>query len=415
MKVEIITIGDELLMGGVLNTNAAYIAGKLSKLGFEIIAASTVGDDEWYIEEALHKAVDRADAIIVTGGLGPTPDDMTTWVAAKVCSRRLVLNERALENVKKRYEALGLEMPQEAQKQAILPEKAEVIPNPYGTACGYILHHRGKILIFLPGVPREMERLTDEFLIDFLIREKRDTESVRIRLLKTFGLTESKLIALLKQARIADERIKIGFLPVFPENYISITSRAPTPSEAEEAINKAEEAIVEKLGIYIYGKDEDTFEGVIGRLLKSKNLRIAIAESCTGGYITHRLTNVPGSSEYLERGVVCYSNISKVELLGVPQKIIETHGAVSPECAVAMAQGVRRISKTDIGLAVTGIAGPSGGTHEKPVGTVYIAMVTEKGGRDKGYRFRGDREEIKVLATYAALDMVRRYLLEDTS
>ncbi len=415
MKVEIITIGDELLMGGVLNTNAAYLTGKLGKLGFEIIAVSTVGDDEWYIEEALHKAVDRADAIIITGGLGPTPDDMTTWVAAKVCSRRLVLNERALENVKKRYESLGLEMPQEAKKQAILPEKAEIIPNPYGTACGYILHHRGKILIFLPGVPREMERLTDEFLIDFLIREKRDTESVRIRLLKTFGLTESKLIALLKQARIADERIKIGFLPVFPENYISITSRAITPSEAEEAINKAEEAIAEKLGIYMYGKDEDTFEGVIGRLLKGKNLRIAVAESCTGGYITHRLTNVPGSSEYLERGVVCYSNISKVELLGVPQKLIETHGAVSPECAVAMAQGIRRISKTDIGLAVTGIAGPSGGSHEKPVGTVYIAMITEKGGRDKGYRFRGDREEIKVLATYAALDMVRRYLLEDTS
>lgn len=415
MKVEIITIGDELLMGGVLNTNAAYLTGKLGKLGFEIIGVSTVGDDEWYIEEALHKAVDRADAIIITGGLGPTPDDMTTWVAAKVCSRRLVLNERALENVKKRYEALGLEMPQEAQKQAILPEKAEIIPNPYGTACGYILHHRGKILIFLPGVPREMERLTDEFLIDFLIREKRDTESVRIRLLKTFGLTESKLIALLKQVGISDERIKIGFLPVFPENYISITSRASTPSEAEEAIKKAEEAIAEKLGIYMYGKDDDTFEGVIGRLLKSKNLRIAVAESCTGGYITHRLTNVPGSSEYLERGVVCYSNISKVELLGVPQKIIETHGAVSPECAVAMAQGIRRISKTDIGLAVTGIAGPSGGSHEKPVGTVYIAMVTEKGGRDKGYRFRGDREEIKVLATYAALDMVRRYLLEDTS
>lgn len=415
MKVEIITIGDELLMGGVLNTNAAYLTGKLGKLGFEIIGISTVGDDEWFIEEALHKAVDRADAIIVTGGLGPTPDDMTTWVAAKVCSRRLVLNEMALENVKRRYEALGLQMPEEAKKQAILPEKAEIIPNPYGTACGYILHHRGKILIFLPGVPREMERLTDEFLIDFLLKEKRDTDFIKVRLLKTFGLTESKLVAILKQVNITDQRIKIGYLPVFPENYISITSRASSSSEAEEAVTRAEEAIIERLGIYFYGKDQDTFEGVIGGLLRSRNLRIAVAESCTGGYITHRLTNVPGSSEYLERGVVCYSNRSKVELLGVPEKLIETHGAVSPECAVAMAKGIKTISKTDIGLAVTGIAGPSGGSPEKPVGTVYIAMITDKGGRDKGYRFKGEREEIKVLATYAALDMLRRYLLEYTS
>ena len=412
MKVEIITIGNELTSGEVLDTNAADLAEALSEAGLEVIFITTTGDDPWHIEDALLRAQERADAIIVSGGLGPTKDDITASSAAKTLGLPLVLHKEVLENLRKRFAERGMEMPVSNEKQALFPRQAEIIPNPQGTACGFVLRRTGKFFIFLPGVPRELKYLTRENVIPLLQKERREKVIVRSSTLKVFGYTESAIADLLKDINPQNFSAVLAYLPRFPENHVKITVRGDLPAEVEENLQKLAQIIREKLAGRVIATDQETLEEIVGHLLESNQATLAVAESCTGGLVAHRLTQIPGSSAYFERGVVVYSNTAKVQMLEVPEALIAAHGAVSAEVAEKMAEGIRRVGSTTLGLAITGIAGPGGGSEEKPVGTVFIALASPKGTVSKKYQFWGDRNQIKTISAYTGIDWVRRYLLD---
>ncbi len=411
MKVEIITIGNELTSGEVLDTNAANLAEALSEAGLEVIFITTTGDDSWHIEDALLRAQERADAIIVSGGLGPTKDDITVSSAAKTLGLPLVLHKEVLENLRKRFAERGMEMPVSNEKQALFPRQAEIIPNPLGTACGFVLRRIGKFFIFLPGVPRELKYLTRENVIPLLQKERREKVIVRSSTLKVFGYTESAIADLLKDINPQNFSAVLAYLPRFPENHVKITVKGDLPAGVEENMQKLAQIIREKLAGRVVATDQETLEEIVGHLLQSNQATLAVAESCTGGLVAHRLTQIPGSSAYLERGVVVYSNTAKVQMLEVPEALIAAHGAVSAEVAEKMAEGVRRVSSTTLGLAITGIAGPGGGSEEKPVGTVFIALASPKGTVSKKYQFWGDRNQIKTISAYTGIDWLRRYFL----
>ena len=409
MKVEIITVGNELTAGEVVDTNAVYMAGELTARGFEVAFITTIGDNEWNIEDALLRAQEHADAIIVSGGLGPTTDDVTANAAAKALGHRLILDKGVLRAMRERFTQRGMEMPLSNEKQALFPQQSEVIPNPLGTAPGFFLRHKGKIFCFLPGVPRELKHLFRENIIPLLENEREEKTFYRSRTLKVFGFTESAIADRLKGINPQDYSASLAYLPRFPENHVKITVNGRHPEEAEKNLRKIERIILEKLEGRVFAADEETLEKVVGDLLRSHQATLAVAESCTGGLIAHRLTNVPGSSDYFERGVVAYSNRAKVEILRVPEEILARLGAVSAPVAEKMAEGVRQISRSTLGLSITGIAGPAGGSEEKPVGTVFIALSSPKGTNSKGYKFWGDREQIKTISAHTAIDWVRRY------
>lgn len=406
---EVITIGDELISGKVVDTNSAYLSRRLPAIGLDVVYHTSVGDNEKDISQALRRALNRSQVGIVCGGLGPTVDDITREVAAKVVRQSLVKNEEALDSIKERFARRGLEMSPNNEKQALFPHRAELIPNSLGTAWGFVLRVRGSLLIFLPGVPRELEVIMEEKVIPLLSKERKGRGYIKSRVLNTFGLTESKLDELLKGATGKWKNVKLGFLPKFPTNQIRIVVRYASEDKALRVLSQVEKELMRRVGDYIFGKDEETMEGVVGRLLRVNQMTIAVAESCTGGLIGHHLTNVPGSSDYFIGGVICYSNQAKVDLLNVSPETLREHGAVSRQAAVEMAKGVRSLHKTTIGLAVTGIAGPSGGSPEKPVGTVFIALVDGERAKVDGYHFGGSREQVKVLSSQVALDWIRRY------
>ncbi|MGA2954298.1 MAG: competence/damage-inducible protein A [Thermodesulfobacteriota bacterium] len=411
MKIEIITIGNELTSGEVVDTNAAYLAEALSEVGLEVIFVTTTGDDPWHIEDALLRSQERADAVIVSGGLGPTKDDITASSAAKALGLPLVLHKEVVESLRKRFAERGMEMPVSNEKQALFPKQAEIIPNPLGTASGFILRRIKKLFIFLPGVPRELEYLTQENVIPFLQKERKDKFIVRSSTLKVFGYTESAIADLLKDIAPQSFSAVLAYLPRFPENHVKITVKGNLPAEVEENLEKLSQIIGEKLAGRVIATNEETLEEIVGRLLQSNQATLAVAESCTGGLVTHRLTQIPGSSAYLERGIVVYSNAAKVQMLQVPESLIAAHGAVSAEVAEKMAEGVRRASNTTLGLGISGIAGPGGASEEKPVGTVFIALASPKGTVSKKYQFSGDRNQVKTISAYTGIDWVRRYFL----
>lgn len=411
MKVEIITVGNELTAGEVVDTNAPYMAGELTARGFGVTFITTIGDSEWHIENALLRSQEHADAIVVSGGLGPTTDDVTASAAAKALGHRLILDKEVLQEMRERFAQRGMEMPLSNEKQALFPQQSEIIPNPLGTAPGFVLRHKGKIFCFLPGIPRELEHLFKENILPLLENERAEKTYYRWRTLKAFGFTESAIADRLKEINPNEYSASLAYLPRFPENHVKITVNGKFPEEVERNLQKLEKIIREKLPGRVFAADEETLEKVVGDLLRSNQATLAVAESCTGGLITHRLTNVPGSSDYFERGVVAYSNRAKVEILRVPKELLAEAGSVSDPVAKKMAEGVRQISKSTLGLGVTGIAGPAGGTEEKPVGTVFIALSSPKGTFSKGYRFWGDREQIKILSAHTAIDWVRRFFL----
>lgn len=411
MKVEIITIGNELTCGEVLDTNAADLAEALSEVGLEVIFITTTGDDPWHIEDALLRAQDRADAIIVSGGLGPTKDDITASSAAKTLGLPLVLHKEILESLRKRFAERGMEMPVSNEKQALFPKQAEIIPNPLGTACGFVLRHMGKLFIFLPGVPRELKYLTKENVIPLLQKERKEKLIVRSSTLKVFGYTESAIADLLKDINPSNFSAVLAYLPRFPENHVKITVKGDLAAEVRENLQNLVQIVRERLAGRVIATDQETLEEIVGLLLQSNQATLAVAESCTGGLVAHRLTQIPGSSTYFDRGVVVYSNAAKVQMLQVPEPLIAAHGAVSAEVAEKMAEGVRRAGNTTLGLGITGIAGPGGGSEEKPVGTVFIALASPKGTVSKRYRFSGDRTQIKTISAYTGIDWVRRYFL----
>ena len=413
MKAEIITIGDELSSGSVQNTNATFIAAQLHTIGIEVVKITTVGDDTETIVDALRSAQQKVSFVIVTGGLGPTMDDITTRAAAEALRRKLVLNKRALNAMEEKFQKFGRTMSPHNVKQAYLPSDSTLIPNPIGTACGFSLAKSSTLFIFLPGVPREMKRMFQESVTPVIKKEQPETSLVRSRVLKIFGKTESYCDQMLSDVIKREKEITFSFLPHYPEISLKFTMRGNDKKYIEKKLKAVERTITKILGDIIFGKDEETLEEVVGNLLRSKGATISLAESCTGGLITHRLTNVPGSSDYLERSLIVYSNKAKKELLKVPAPILNRFGAVSKETAECMAKGVKSLSKTNFGLAVTGIAGPTGGTTEKPVGTVFISLAHSRYITTQKYRFYGDREQIKFMTSHYALDTLRKHLIEN--
>lgn len=412
MRIGILTIGNELTSGKTQDTNTNFIARHLYRLGWQITAMLSVGDDDMAIKSGLDYLLGKADGLIVTGGLGPTVDDMTTAAIARAFGRGLVMDEAVLQHVKARMTGRGLQWTENNAKQALFPEGAETIENRVGTAWGFSLEQNGKIIAVMPGVPSEAEKMLLEGVIPHFRRKAADDIQVVTRIIKLSGVSESAVDQELARVPFVDLGVTVGFYPRFPELEVVLTARHYDRDQAAEAINRAEAEVVRRFSERIFAYDQDTLEGVVATLLSQKHFTLALAESCTGGLLADRLTNVPGSSAFFERGLVTYSNASKEELLQVPPEVIRQHGAVSQETAVLMAEGVRKTARTDLGLAVTGIAGPDGGTQAKPVGMVFIALADGEKTLCRHFSFRWDRRRNKVISSQWALMMLKNYLTD---
>ncbi len=377
-SAEIVTIGTEMLLGDLVDTNTAWISSRLASLGVGIYRHTTVGDNTDRIVGALKEAASRADLIITTGGLGPTSDDLTNECLAQVTGRGMVEYPEAREHVEEMFRKFGRKPTPSNFKQAMFPEGTQLIPNPLGTAMGALLEQDGTIFATFPGVPSEMKRMFEDTL-EPLIRERSEGAIVS-KTLWFAGIGESALAEKVQDFLDATDPT-VAPLAGQDKVRLRITTRAATPEEAEGKIAPVEEEILARLGDFFFGEDDETLEGAVARLLKKKGATLALAESCTGGLLAKRLTDLPGSSAFLLEGLVTYSNESKERLLGVPQELLVEHGAVSGPVAGAMAEGARKGSGADYGLSVTGVAGPDGGTEEKPVGLVFVG-ISDAGGTE---------------------------------
>jgi nicotinamide-nucleotide amidase len=413
MKAEIISIGDELLIGQVINSNQAYIAEKLNSVGIYGDKMTTVGDDENEILSAFHQAYSTHDVVTVTGGLGPTHDDITRDVVCKFFNTDSIIDNDALENVKRIFARRKSAPLKINEDQALVPRNCIVIQNRLGTAPGYFFDQGGKFFIVMPGVPYEMKAMMEDFVLPFFKKHKTGSV-IRHRTLKTTGIPESFLaeqIGDINKIFSPDSGITLAFLPSSFGVRLRITSKANSEDEADNNIRGVETKLRNKIEKYIYTVDDRELEDTVGDLLRKGKLTISIAESCTGGLIADRITNISGSSDYFERGIITYSNRSKTDELGVSSELISRHGAVSREVAEAMASGIRSKSNTDIGLSTTGIAGPTGGTAEKPNGLVWIGYSDKEGTFALQFNFGGERRIVKERAAQAALELVRRKIL----
>lgn len=415
-NAETIAIGSELLMGGRSDSNSLFIAEALAMIGIEVKFKTIVGDDQSDIAEVLTTACRRARIVILTGGLGPTIDDCTREAVALVTGFRLARRKEAFESMKVRLAQWG-RTPNHAQlRQALIPSGATVLPNPVGSAPGFALTWRNARMIALPGVPSEMQAMMQRSVIpclsDQLDRSKQPRPHPITRVIfHTWGLPESDVNTKLQGLIEKRTPIALGLLASPTEVLVSLSTKAHR-SIKEAVLRSVEEEVRTRLREWIYAEGQDTLEEVVGRLLRRQKLTVAVAESCTGGLIGYRLTQVPGSSAYVDRGALCYSNQAKMDMLDVPARLIEQHGAVSREVAEAMVKGMRDRAGSSVALSVTGIAGPGGATETKPVGLVYIGL--DGGGDDmmaKEFRFHGDRSVIRQRAAQAALDMLRRWLI----
>ncbi len=412
MKAQIITIGDEILIGKTLNTNASFIGEKLVEIDFEISKISVVGDDEKSILREFEDAFANNDVVIVTGGLGPTHDDITKKCVTDFFETELELNQDILSDVLEFAKKRGVKETEKVRGQAMVPKIAEPIKNTKGTAPGMWIEKDNKVFIVMPGVPYEMSEMFEKYIIPKL-KEKFKSSLVTKKTthLLTTGIPEVVLYEKLGSLKDLLGDGKLAFLPSQYGVKMRLTVQGEDEEDAHNKLLEIEQRIRAIVGRYIYGKDDDTLEGVVGRLLKDRGLTLAVAESCTGGLISHRITNVSGSSSYFERALITYSNGAKVELLNIDEDLIEQYGAVSMEVARLMADGVRKVSGTDIGLAATGIMGPTGATPNKPVGLVYIGICDDKVCTSKEFRFGDDRILNKQRTSQAALEMLRRNLL----
>ena len=410
---EIISIGDELISGKTINTNAAIIARELGNIGVETTWITTVGDRAEDIYFALSKAFVRAKVVLITGGLGPTPDDLTKPVITKFFDTYLELRDDLLEIIRNRYEKRGIAPPETLDEQAMFPAGAQAMGNPMGTAPGIYFVKGDRHVFAVPGVPSEMENILKEFVLPNL-RGIMGNNPYRQKLLRISGIGESYILSKVANLDALYELVKLAFLPGMFGLDLRITARSEDSLEADSQLAQAEGWIREAVGEYIYSTNGDSIEAVIGQILTNRHQSIAAAESCTGGLVSHTLTNVPGSSNYFERGIIAYSNRAKTELVGISPETIEQHGAVSEEVAKLMALGIRKQSGTDWGVSTTGIAGPSGGTEEKPVGTVWIGIAQPNGSCDAyKYRFADLREVNKQRFAQALLFRLWRALMDD--
>jgi len=411
MLGEIIAIGDELISGSILNTTSHFAASRLFAAGHEILAMTSIGDDLEVIGSTLQRALARTDFVIVTGGLGPTSDDLTNEAVSTALGRPSTFYPEIMKKIQAHGKGASAGQQISLEKLAWLPAGAHSLHTEAKTA-GYFLVQDGKPIFFLPGVPHEMESLLLETVITRLaVWEGEEARQVRQRVFRVVGLAESEINRRLAHLEGRDPRVRLGYYPVFPEVHVSLTVTGARESEAATVFEKISGQITAILGNSIYGFDSDSLAGVVGRLLAERDQTVAVAESCTGGLVGHTLTRIAGSSGYFLGGVVAYSNGLKERLLGVSRELILRSGAVSAETAMAMAEGMRRLTAADHAIATTGIAGPSGGTEDKPVGTVYFALATPEKTRTFLFHFSGDRWQVQALASQTALDLLRRHLL----
>ncbi len=411
MTAEILTIGDELLRGEIVDSNKSFLSQKLLDIEVETRFHASVNDDPADMRDAFQRAAERSQIVLVSGGLGPTRDDLTVEVLAQTFGRKLVQHEPSLRQIEAFFARSNRAMSPSNAKQALVPEGAEVLPNPVGTAPGCMLDVGRAVFFCMPGVPRELMRMMEEQVLPRVAARLGGGRSVmRAALLRTFGLGESNLEDTLSDVGREDGLI-LGFRTAFPDNFLRPVARAATAAEADAKLARACAAIEAKLGPLVYARGDETMESVVGRLLAERGLTLATAESCTGGLIGARLTAVAGSSRYYRGGVVAYANEAKRDLLGVPEALLREHGAVSEPVACAMAEGARARLGADLAIATTGISGPDGGTPDKPVGLVWIAFASRDGAQAEQMIFPFDRDRHRAITAQTALDWVRRALL----
>ncbi len=412
-RAAILSTGDEITTGKVVDSNSNYLADKLVEAGVDVAAVITVGDVPDRIVWAWQQAIEKADVIISTGGIGPTADDLTTELVAKLAGVDLFFSEDVAENIRRLFASLNRPMPENNLKQARFPKGAEIIANHLGTAPGYRLDldtpHGRKHLIILPGVPREMKPMMEQTVLPWLREMRGGGEVFLTRAFQTFGISESGLDEAVT-GTVAEHEGRLAFRASFPQISLKVTVRGK-PNEVESRLEELSNRIRSRVGSYVYGEGDVTMEEVVGKLLKQHGKTVAFAEACSGGLVSHRLTNVPGSSVYFHGAVLAYADAAKVNLLGVKPETLQLHGPVSEETAREMAAGVRERLGANIGVAVTGIAGPDGGTPEKPVGTAFLALAADGTLVSRKYQLWGNREWIKTLVAQLALDWVRRSLL----
>jgi len=410
VNVATLSIGDELVFGEVIDTNAAVIGAALHDHGLKVRRHMTVGDAETEIIDALLALAGASDAVIVSGGLGPTSDDITARAAARATGNRLVRNETALAHLQGMAEKLGSDNLPLNEKQAFLPARATVIPNPVGTACGFLLNHEGRFFAFLPGVPGEMARMLHETVIPFLLARVKRQRVLRTGTLKVFGPSEARVNELLHGLVQPGTGVSLAYGITFPEIFVKVRAEGDDPRLVAEALEGTRGEARKRLKAFIYAEDDGSMDSEVARLCGEKGITLSLAESCTGGLLAKRITDVAGSSAYFLGGVVAYANDVKSRVLGVSPRLLEAHGAVSAEVAREMARGIRALTGSDIALAITGIAGPAGDTPDKPVGTVFIAMARQDGCGVEEHHFHGSREEIRTITAFAAQDWLRKYL-----
>jgi len=413
MIAEILSTGDEIRSGALIDSNSAYIAQRLEEIGFPVLRHTSVGDDVDIIVSTLKEIGSRSDIAVVTGGLGPTTDDLTAEAAAKAAGVELKLDEVALSSIERFFKRLNRPMSETNRKQAMLPEGSERLDNPIGTAPGFMLKVDRCHFFFLPGVPAEMILMLSDKVLPRLVKLRGiDQSYFLVKTISTFGLPESTTGEKIADLTSAFPDIKLGLRAKFPEIQIKLYVNGDDENKLNDLVEKATEWVLEQIGNRVFATDGSAMEEIIGRLIKEKKATLAIGESCTGGLISHWLTNVPGSSDYFLFSGVAYSNEAKINVLGVSRETLERYGAVHEETVKEMAEGARRLSGATYGIATSGIAGPDGGTEDKPVGTVCIGIASPMGVEGRRFFFPfGERARNKQIFAMTALDLLRRKLL----
>jgi nicotinamide-nucleotide amidase len=412
MRGEIITIGNELISGRTRDLNAWYASGRLTASGFRVSRVTTVGDEARSIGVALKEAIRNSDFVIIAGGLGSTDDDLTNRIVAEALERPLCLDREMLKQIRCYVETRGMRMSASLEKLAWMPRDSKLL-KPQANVCGFSLVENQVRLYFLPGVPEQMRYLMDECVIPDLLLHCRDLPVLIYKVLKLYGLSEPAIAEALNDLPARSGNVILGYYPHFPENHITLSLRGDDEPAMLEELDQVEKEILILVGSYVFATAEETMESVVGGMLRERGLTLSLAESCTGGLIGNLVTNVPGSSEYFMGGVITYSNRSKEDLAGVSPETLRLYGAVSGQTVQEMASGVRERFKADLSLAVSGIAGPEGGSPDKPVGTVYIGMAGHDILFSGRYRFWGTRDQVKLNSAMMALDCLRRYLRGD--
>lgn len=411
LSAEIIAIGSELLTPTKTDTNSLWLTGKLNEIGIEVKLKTVVGDDRARLEATIRDALTRSDIVISTGGLGPTEDDITRTVAAKAIDRELVYHDDLETDLRERFRKWGREMPEINKRQAFVIEDAQILPNPNGSAVGMSVEIGDKFFVILPGPPKENQPMFENFILPKL-RQAAGEIYVKRRILRVGGMGESAVDEAIAPIYKSYEAVETSILFNKSEIEVHLAAQSDSETEADRMLEELAARIIEKLGVAVFSRNGELMEEIVGKLLKESGKTVSVAESCTGGLIGERLTDVAGSSAYFMQGIIAYANEAKINSLKVPAETIEKHGAVSAEVAEAMARGMRDSAKTDYAISVTGIAGPDGGSDEKPIGTVFVGYADETQVKSFKTVLPGDRFLIRWRASQTALDYLRRQILK---